>query len=163
MRTHAPGLALLLLTACAGSPERGTALTAATPPDDAPAVDACTLRFLAPARSTSDSRLPMPPEVYTRAMAPLVPALCACTHHGEQLHVEARVVPAKGEVRAVAPDDPGVDACLARQLAPGRFARDEDAASKPLRSVSSVALTVDREREQIRDERAPRMPTFEGD
>jgi len=105
----------------------------------------------------------MPPDVYTRAMAPLVPALCACTHHGDQVHVEARVVPAKGEVRAAAPDDPGVDACLARELAPGRFARDEDAASKPLRSVLSVALIVDREREQIRDERAPRVPTFEGE
>jgi hypothetical protein len=126
--------------------------------------EACGLKVLdsvAPHPAGTDARIA--PEAYERALAPLVPALCACTHHDDELRIEALIVPARGEVRAHAPDDTSVDACLSRELAPGHFVPDKAAAAAPLRAVLSVPLTVDRRREQLRDARAPRAPLFEDD
>jgi hypothetical protein len=156
----------VLLAACGGA-SHGVA-DAPAAPSVPPAVeahedDACELKVLSSAPGPSDTRSRMPAEVYERALAPLVPALCACTRRGDELPIEARIVPARGEVRARAPGDATVDACLSRELAPGRFAPDAAAAAAPLRAVLSVPLTVDRRRGQLRDARAPRAPLFEDD
>jgi hypothetical protein len=160
-----PSLALLaLLAACGGASRSGPdAPTLPPTPVQAPEDDACALKVLSASPRPADPGAGMPADVYERALAPLVPALCSCTRRGDELRIEARIVPARGEVRARAPGDSAVDACLSRELAPGRFAPDKAAATAPLRAVLSVPLTVDRRREQLRDARAPRAPLFEDD
>jgi hypothetical protein len=63
------------------------------------------------------------PDLYGRALAPVVDALCACTGPEDQARIDTRIVPSNGEVRASAPDDGRIDACLSEHLRPGLFAR----------------------------------------
>jgi hypothetical protein len=63
----------------------------------------------------------MPREVYERAFASVIPALCACTEPGGDARVDLRIVPGRGEVRATAPEDAHLDACLGARLGTGHF------------------------------------------
>jgi hypothetical protein len=120
MRTW-PGALAVLLIGC------GEATVA--PPPSALAVPArpatepaepCSLTLRATAGSEgSPARLP--PDLYARALAPVVAALCACPPPEDRTRIRAQVLAERGEVRATAPEEPRVDACLAGQLKPGRF------------------------------------------
>jgi hypothetical protein len=82
----------------------------------------CTLR-LPDALGAHASVKYLPEELYRRALAPVVRALCACTQPGDRLTTDVRILPDRGEVRATAADSAGVDACLAANLAAARFER----------------------------------------
>jgi hypothetical protein len=62
------------------------------------------------------------PELYSRVLDPVARALCSCTRSEDRTRVQATVTPSLGEVRANAPAEPRIDACLGDQLKPGRFA-----------------------------------------
>ncbi len=117
------GLWTVLAIGCGGAP--GASPSAPTAPIVSRATDppeVCSLKLAEPAaRDKAASRLP--PELYARALAPVVTALCACTRDEDRTRIQARVLPERGEVRATAPEEPRIDACLADQLKPGRFAR----------------------------------------
>jgi hypothetical protein len=80
----------------------------------------CTLRTPSSMPSGA-SALHVPPELYARAFAALVPAVCACTGADDALTLALAIRPNEGDLRASAPDRADVDACLAARLAPGRF------------------------------------------
>lgn len=116
------GLGSVLVFGCGGARVAPSAPPApvASAASDPPGV--CSLKLAEPAvRDNAASRLP--PELYARALAPVVTALCACTRDEDRTRIQVRVLPERGEVRATAPEEPRIDACLADQLGPGRFAR----------------------------------------
>jgi hypothetical protein len=117
-----PGLCLVIVAGCGGTTVSAT--TAPPPPVAAHSTEpaeACTLRLDLPALDASASALPH--DLYARALAPVVTALCACTQSEDRTRIQVQVLPERGEVRATAPDVSRIDGCLADRLRPGRFAR----------------------------------------
>jgi hypothetical protein len=121
-------LAFALTLGCAGAPAPAPSAVPASA-RDAPAAIAApapeiagdcplTLPDQVAARASIDRA---PRELYERAIPPVLRALCACTRSGDRVDVRASIAPKSGEVRASAPDQPTVNACLARQLNPGVF------------------------------------------
>jgi len=112
-----------------------------TPPPAGEATGACPLQWTP--RELRGSVFTIPADLNGRMMVPLYRALCACTRPGQSLVVVARLVPHHGEVTAVTADRPdqhargsrSIDACLARELGPGRFV--------PFHLGSDLVLTCD--------------------
>jgi hypothetical protein len=119
-----PGLCAVLLAGCGGT----TASATTSPPPTVAShsiepAEACALRLDLPVLDASASALPL--DLYARALAPVVAALCACTQSEDRARIQVQVLPERGEVRATAPDVSRIDGCLAERLRPGRFTRFE--------------------------------------
>jgi hypothetical protein len=130
---------------CAGAPVAPPAIENAPPRAEARAFpQSCPLRL--PDDVAEHATAPnVPRPVFERALAPVLLAVCACVHPGDEVSVVARMLPNEGEVHAAAPDDATVDRCLRSRLDPGRFEPiafeegTETTASSPGRAPSRVA------------------------
>jgi hypothetical protein len=120
---HSPLVAITFALAC------GCGGAASRPPVAEPAAAAPEARAFAQscplhlpddvAEHASAPGVPRP--VLERALGPVLLAVCACAHPGDDVSLVARMLPNEGEVRAAAPDDAVVDRCLRSRLDPGRF------------------------------------------
>lgn len=57
-------------------------------------------------------------EHMTRALAPMVHALCVCTREGDEVRAVARLVPSEGWLSAEVIGHPAVDECVQNTLTP---------------------------------------------
>lgn len=137
-------LAVLAASSCSPTPPAPVR----APSDRADSTIAATLEPCAikldPGSSSADqgsSRLS--PDLYARALAPVVDGVCTCAQVDDEARIDVRIVPAEGEVRATAPDDERLNACLSEHVRPGRFvafeppAGVESAVTAPARMAPS--------------------------
>jgi hypothetical protein len=94
----------------------------------------------------------IPRPVFERALGPVLLAVCACAHPGDEVSLVARMLPNEGEVRATAPDDAVVDRCLRSRLDPGRFA------PIAFEEASESASSADRAPSRVASPSAPHVP-----
>lgn len=113
----------MVVLGCGGAGTAPPALESAPPRAEAHAApygQSCPLRL--PDDVAEHATAPsVPRPVFDRALAPVLLAVCACVHPGDEVSLVARMLPNEGEVRVAAPDDAIVDRCLRSRLDPGRF------------------------------------------
>jgi hypothetical protein len=116
-------LGVLALSSCTPAAPPTPVRAPATPVDTiATTLEPCAIQVDPGSSSLDQGPSRLAPDLYARALAPVVEGLCACAHVDDQARIDVRIAPADGEVRATAPDDERLNACLAEHLRPGRFA-----------------------------------------
>ncbi|MGH7435985.1 MAG: hypothetical protein ACRENE_09950 [Polyangiaceae bacterium] len=111
----------LALGACTPAPS--TPVRAPAAPADmgvAATLEPCAIK-LDPPPAGNERPARLSPDLDARARAPVLDGLCACAQADDEARLDVRIVPGEGEVRATAPDDERINACLAEHLRPGRF------------------------------------------
>jgi hypothetical protein len=116
-------LAVLALSSCAPAPPAPVRVPVTSVDTSiAPTLEPCAIKLDRGPASPDQSPARLAPDLNARALAPVVEGLCACAQAEGEARIDVRIVPADGEVRATAPDDERINACLADHLHPGRFA-----------------------------------------
>jgi hypothetical protein len=116
-------LGFVVVTGCAaGAANPARAPGASGEASSAAPLEQCAIK-VEPAPRTESTPRQLAPDLFARSLAPVVDALCACAQVDEEARIDVRIIPAEGEVRASAPDEARLDACLAERLRPGRFTR----------------------------------------